>query len=86
MSKEVKEVGKNQETIVRFDNVSFEWGVNKLILDEVSFTVRRGMKFTLMGQMFTRPRFSPLLTRGRLPRSVFLCRPQRRETTISLCS
>src|SRR3989339_110592 len=50
MSKEVKEVGKNQETIVRFDNVSFEWGVNKLILDEVSFTVRRGMKFTLMGQ------------------------------------
>ncbi|MFZ2149975.1 MAG: ATP-binding cassette domain-containing protein [Minisyncoccia bacterium] len=41
---------KSQETIVRFDNVSFEWGVNKPILDEVSFTVRRGTKFTLMGQ------------------------------------
>jgi len=50
MSKEVKENTKNQETIVRFDNVSFEWGVNKPILDGVSFTVRRGMKFTLMGQ------------------------------------
>ncbi len=41
---------KTQETIVRFDNVSFEWGVNKPILDAVSFTIRRGMKFTLMGQ------------------------------------
>ena len=50
MSKEIKEVTKTQETIVRFDNVSFEWGVNKPILDSVSFTVRRGMKFTLMGQ------------------------------------
>src|ERR1035437_8569568 len=50
MSKEVKKVGKTQETIVRFDNVSFEWGVNKSILDGVSFTIRRGMKFTLMGQ------------------------------------
>jgi ATPase subunit of ABC transporter with duplicated ATPase domains len=50
MSKEVKENPKTKETIVRFDNVSFEWGVNKPILDGVSFTVRRGMKFTLMGQ------------------------------------
>lgn len=40
----------NSETIVRFDKVSFEWGVNKPILDEVSFTVRRGVKFALMGQ------------------------------------
>lgn len=50
MSKEVKDNQKTQETIVRFDNVSFEWGVNKPILDGVSFTIRRGMKFTLMGQ------------------------------------
>lgn len=48
--KEIKENQKTQETIVRFDKVSFEWGVNKPILDEVSFTIRRGMKFTLMGQ------------------------------------
>ncbi len=50
MPKEKDEIPKNQETIVRFENVSFEWGVNKPILDSVSFTVRRGMKFTLMGQ------------------------------------
>lgn len=51
-----KEKQKNQntknsnETIVRFDKVSFEWGVNKPILEEVSFTIRRGVKFALMGQ------------------------------------
>ncbi len=39
-----------KETIVRFDRVSFEWGVNKPILDEVSFSIRRGAKLTLMGQ------------------------------------
>ena len=36
--------------IVRFDNVSFEYGVNKPILEEVSFGIRRGAKFTIMGQ------------------------------------
>jgi len=50
MAKETKEIGKTQETIGRFDNVSFEWGVNKPILDEVSFTIRRGAKLALMGQ------------------------------------
>jgi ATP-binding cassette subfamily F protein 3 len=53
MSKENQEnpkASKNSETIVRFDNVSFEWGVNMPILDSVSFTIRRGMKMTLMGQ------------------------------------
>ncbi|MSU44670.1 ABC-F family ATP-binding cassette domain-containing protein [Candidatus Nomurabacteria bacterium] len=50
MQKEVQNNQKTQETIVRFDNISFEWGVNKPILDGVSFTIRRGMKFTLMGQ------------------------------------
>ena len=38
------------DTIIRFDEVSFEWGPNKPILDEVGFTVRRGTKVTLMGQ------------------------------------
>ncbi len=38
------------DTIVRFDEVSFEYGHNKPILDEVSFTVRRGTKVTIMGQ------------------------------------
>jgi ATPase subunit of ABC transporter with duplicated ATPase domains len=50
MAKDSKETPKGGETIVRFDKVSFEWSVNKPILDEVSFTIRRGMKFTLMGQ------------------------------------
>jgi ATP-binding cassette subfamily F protein 3 len=39
-----------QETIVRFDKVSFEHGPNKPILDDVSFSIRRGTKLTLMGQ------------------------------------
>jgi len=38
------------ETIVRFEDVSHEFGAQKTILDEVNFSVRRGMKITLMGQ------------------------------------
>ncbi len=38
------------EAIVRFEGVSFEYGHNKPILDEVDFGIRRGAKLTLMGQ------------------------------------
>jgi len=38
------------EVIIRFEDVSFEHGHNKPILHEVSFTVRRGAKVTVMGQ------------------------------------
>ncbi|MEK7184560.1 MAG: ATP-binding cassette domain-containing protein [Patescibacteria group bacterium] len=38
------------DSILSFDDVSFGFGHNKPILDEVSFSVRRGMKITLMGQ------------------------------------
>jgi len=38
------------ELIVRFDKVSFGFGYNKPILNEVDFSVRRGAKLTLMGQ------------------------------------
>lgn len=38
------------ETIIGFDEVSFEYGHNHPILNEASFSVRRGMKATLMGQ------------------------------------
>lgn len=38
------------DTLLSFDEVSFEYGHNKPILKEVSFSVRRGMKVTLMGQ------------------------------------
>ncbi|KKP32171.1 MAG: hypothetical protein A2312_01025 [Candidatus Staskawiczbacteria bacterium RIFOXYB2_FULL_32_9] len=40
----------NDEVIVKFNNVSFEWQTNKPILNEASFAVRRGSKITLMGQ------------------------------------
>jgi ATP-binding cassette subfamily F protein 3 len=42
--------GENRETIIRFEEVSFEFGVNKPILEEVSLSIRRGAKLTLMGQ------------------------------------
>jgi ATPase subunit of ABC transporter with duplicated ATPase domains len=38
------------DTVVRFEDVSFEHSPNKPILEEVTFNVRRGMKITLMGQ------------------------------------
>lgn len=38
------------ETIIRFDKISFEFGINKPILDDVSFSIRRGSKLTIMGQ------------------------------------
>lgn len=40
----------NDEVILRFDKVSYEYGQNHPILDEVSFSVRKGWKITLMGQ------------------------------------
>ena len=39
-----------EDTIVRFEDVSFEHGPRKPILDEVSFPIRRSAKITLMGQ------------------------------------
>jgi ATPase subunit of ABC transporter with duplicated ATPase domains len=38
------------DVVLRFDEVSFEYGHNKPILDEVDFSVRRGSKITIMGQ------------------------------------
>ncbi len=38
------------DVILRYEDVSFEHGHNKPILDEVSFSVRRGAKVALMGQ------------------------------------
>ncbi|MAG12776.1 hypothetical protein CL630_03120 [bacterium] len=43
-------MSEKTEVIIRFDEVSFEYSAKKPILDEVSFTVRRGSKITLMGQ------------------------------------
>jgi ATPase subunit of ABC transporter with duplicated ATPase domains len=38
------------EGVIRFEEVSFEYGHNKPILDEVSFIVRQGAKIAIMGQ------------------------------------
>jgi len=40
----------NNDVAVRFNNVSFEYGHDKPILEEASFSLRRGTKMTLMGQ------------------------------------
>ena len=40
----------NNDVAVRFNNVSFEYGHDRPILEEASFSLRRGTKMTLMGQ------------------------------------
>ncbi|HET8581178.1 MAG TPA: ATP-binding cassette domain-containing protein [Candidatus Paceibacterota bacterium] len=42
--------GSRGATIVRFEEVSFGYGVKKPILQSADFTVRRGSKITIMGQ------------------------------------
>ncbi|HMP67222.1 MAG TPA: ABC-F family ATP-binding cassette domain-containing protein [Candidatus Paceibacterota bacterium] len=39
-----------EQTILRFEDVSFGFGHNKPILEDVDFSVRRGSKITIMGQ------------------------------------
>lgn len=39
-----------EESVIRFERVSFQYGHNKPILDEVDFPIRRGMKMAVMGQ------------------------------------
>ncbi len=39
-----------EEVIVRFNGVSFEYGANTKILDEVNFSIRKNSKITFMGQ------------------------------------
>lgn len=39
-----------QDTVVRFDDVTFEFNEDKVILDKANFNVRRNSKITIMGQ------------------------------------
>jgi len=39
-----------EDSVIRFEKVSFEYAHNKPILEEVDFPVRRGMKMAIMGQ------------------------------------
>ncbi len=43
-------MAEHGEIVLKFEKVSFEFGHNKQILEEVDFTLRRGAKVTLMGQ------------------------------------
>src|SRR5688500_8013651 len=38
------------ESIIRFEKVSFGYSYNKPLIQEVDFSIRRGMKMTIMGQ------------------------------------
>jgi ATPase subunit of ABC transporter with duplicated ATPase domains len=40
----------NDSVILRFSDVTFEYGHNKLILDDAGFSLRSGSRITLMGQ------------------------------------
>ncbi|MDP4000678.1 MAG: ATP-binding cassette domain-containing protein [bacterium] len=40
----------NDNVILKFSEVSFEYGHEKMLLDEASFSVRQGSRITLMGQ------------------------------------
>jgi ATP-binding cassette subfamily F protein 3 len=46
----ISSVMSRGDTIVRFEEVSYEYNAQKPILDEVSFLIREGAKLTLMGQ------------------------------------
>lgn len=48
--KKTESAGAPRETLLRFTDVSFKYGPNYPILDEVSFSMRKGMKVTVMGQ------------------------------------
>ncbi len=50
MSQHDKNSARPADTILRFEEVSFEYGHNKPILDSVDCSVRRGSKVTIMGQ------------------------------------
>ena len=39
-----------EETVLRFEEVSFDYGPNYPILNEADFSLRKGMKVALMGQ------------------------------------
>lgn len=45
-----KNTGGPKEVVVRFEEVSYGYGHNHPIVDEVSFSVKKGSKVTLMGQ------------------------------------
>ncbi|MES2668319.1 MAG: ATP-binding cassette domain-containing protein [Patescibacteria group bacterium] len=47
---QAKQSNGPQEAVLRFEDVSFNYGHNYPIVNEVNFALRKGMKVTLMGQ------------------------------------
>lgn len=71
------------EVVIRFEKVSFEYGHNKPLLDAVDFSVRRGMKVTIMGQNGAgKSTLFSLITKERVPEDGQIHLAQR--TTIAL--
>jgi len=74
----------NDSVVLRFSDVTFEYGEQKPILDEVSFSVRNGSRIALMGQNGAGKStlFSLILGEAK-PKSggIFLTRPTRRSAT-----
>jgi ATPase subunit of ABC transporter with duplicated ATPase domains len=71
------------EVVIRFEKVSFEYGHNKSILDSVDFSIRRGMKVTIMGQNGAgKSTLFSLITGDRVPEDGKINLAQR--TTIAL--
>jgi ATPase subunit of ABC transporter with duplicated ATPase domains len=59
---------KSNETILRFEELTFQYSDKKLILDNVSCNVRRGSKITIMGQNGAgKSTIFELITRGLKP-------------------
>ncbi len=58
------------DSIISFEKASFEYGVNKPILESVDFTIRRGTKTTIMGQNGAgKSTIFGLITRAHMPDS-----------------
>ena len=72
------------EAIIRFEKVSFEYGHNKPILDAVDFSIRRGMKVTIMGQNGAgKSTLFSLITRANQPESGNIHLAQRATIALS---
>ncbi len=45
-----KQIPQGGEAVLRFEDLTFKYGENRIILKEANFVVRKGIKLTLMGQ------------------------------------
>lgn len=72
------------EVVIRFEKVSFEYGHNKPILESVDFSVRRGMKVTIMGQNGAgKSTLFSLITKDRQPDEGIVHTPVRATIALS---